>query len=145
VDAKTPELLSSLLSTYDQELELDKVPPIVVVADGAGPDSDDAEWARLGKARTVRKVRSLDRLLDQSTLLLHRDVSKLSDGQRTILADLYRSNKSLAGKKVLIVDDDMRNIFALASVLEEYKMKILSADNGPDAIGLMQKEPGIDA
>ena len=99
----------------------------------------------LARAPVVRKVESLDRLLDQSTLLLHRDASKLSDSHRTILADLYQSNKSLAGKKVLIVDDDMRNIFALASVLEEYQMRILSADNGPDAIELMQKEPGIDA
>ena len=124
---------------------MDNQPPIVVLGNGAEAGLDGTQWGRLAKARLVRKVESLDRLLDQSTLLLHRDASKLSDNHRTILADLYQSNKSLAGKKVLIVDDDMRNIFALASVLEEYQMKILSADNGPDAIGLMQKEPGIDA
>jgi len=65
--------------------------------------------------------------------------------QRKVLEDLYESNKSLAGKKVLVVDDDMRNIFALTSVLEEYEMKILSADNGRDAIELVREDPAIDA
>ena len=87
----------------------------------------------------------MERLLDQSTLLLHRDAVRLPDGHRGVLEDLYLSNKSLAGKKVLIVDDDMRNIFALASVLEEYQMRIVSADNGRDAIALLQKDPDIDA
>jgi HAMP domain-containing protein/signal transduction histidine kinase/DNA-binding response OmpR family regulator len=143
LDAHAPELVSTLLSSDGEQAEGDNQPPIVVLGNGADPD--DTQWGRLAGVRAVRKVESLDRLLDQSTLLLHRDASKLSDSHRSILADLYQSNKSLAGKKVLIVDDDMRNIFALASVLEEYQMKILSADNGPDAIGLMQKEPAIDA
>ena len=145
LDAHAPELFSAVLASQSEEGELENKPPVVIFGNGADVALDDARWERLARARVVRKVESLDRLLDQSTLLLHHDASKLSDTHRTILADLYLSNKSLAGKRVLIVDDDMRNIFALASVLEEYEISILSADNGPDAIGLMQKEPGIDA
>jgi len=78
-------------------------------------------------------------------LLLHRDAGRLPLHQRRLLEELYQSNKLLAGKKVLVVDDDMRNIFALTSVLEEYEMKILSADNGRDAIELVREDPAIDA
>jgi CheY-like chemotaxis protein len=61
-----------------------------------------------------------------------------------MLVDLHVSDKALAGKKVLIVDDDMRNIFALSAVLEEHDMVVLSADNGRDAIELLEGNPTID-
>jgi CheY-like chemotaxis protein len=57
---------------------------------------------------------------------------------------MYQSNKSLAGKRALIVDDDVRNIYALTSVLEQYNMNIVSADNGRDAIKLLQNDGAID-
>ena len=60
------------------------------------------------------------------------------------LSDLHESNKLLVGKKVLIVDDDARNIFALTSVLEEHEMNIVSADNGRDAINILLDDPDID-
>ena len=69
------------------------------------------------------------------TLFLHRDIAKLPEAQRQHAGRSARSpNKLLAGKQVLIVDDDMRNIFALTTVLEEHDMVIVSADNGRDAI-----------
>jgi CheY-like chemotaxis protein len=72
------------------------------------------------------------------------DINKLSEAQQKKLFDFYEYDKVLAGKKVLIVDDDMRNIFALSSVLEEYKMVISSADNGRKAIDILKKERNID-
>jgi len=60
------------------------------------------------------------------------------------LEALHRSDKVLPGKKVLIVDDDMRNIFALSTVLEEHDMAIVSADNGRDAIKILQQQEDID-
>jgi CheY-like chemotaxis protein len=92
----------------------------------------------------VRRVQSLDRLLDQSTFFLHRNVAKLPEVKRQMLLDLHQSNKILRGKKVLIVDDDMRNIFALSTVLEEHEMAIISADTGRDAIRILQDEPDVD-
>ncbi len=79
-----------------------------------------------------------------SSYFLHRDVSRLPDSKRQILLDLHESDKILDNKKVLIVDDDMRNIFALSSVLEEHEMIVLSADNGRDAIRVLQMEPDVD-
>ena len=79
-----------------------------------------------------------------TTFFLHRTVAKLPEGKRQLLLDLHQSDKLLAGKKVLIVDDDMRNIFALSTVLEEHDMTIVSADNGRDAIGILRDDPEID-
>ncbi len=98
----------------------------------------------LRNAYPVRKVHSLNRLLDVMTLQLHRDVAALTKSQRNKITDLYEFGKLLVGKKVLVVDDDARNIFALTSVLEEYQMVILSADSGREAINILQKEPDID-
>jgi len=92
----------------------------------------------------VRKAFSPERLLDLVAFSLHRNVSTLPEAWRKKLVDMHQSDKLLANKKVLIVDDDTRNIFALTSVLEEHHMVILSADNGRDAINILQHEPDID-
>jgi len=118
--------------------------PVIVFGDG-GPAADGTgDWKRLADTCTVRHVQSPDRLLDLTTFFLHRAVTNLPEGRRQVLMDLHQSDKLLAGKKVLIVDDDMRNIFALSTVLEEHEMVIASADNGRDAIRILQSDPAID-
>ncbi len=87
----------------------------------------------------MREVHSLERLLDEVVRALHIDVARVSERQRKVLEDIYGSTRALAGRRVLIVDDDIRNIFALSSVLEDYGMEIRTADNGRDAIALAQK------
>src|SRR5262245_48250872 len=115
--------------------------PVIVY----GQQSDgNGVWNRLADACTLRQVTSPDRLLDLMMLFTHRTVRQLADDKRQMLIDLHDSDRILAGKKVLLVDDDMRNIFALATVLEEHAMETVSADNGRDAIRILQTEPGID-
>jgi CheY-like chemotaxis protein len=87
----------------------------------------------------LREVHSVERLLDQVVMALHIDVSHVSDAHRKVLEDIYGSTKALAGKRVLIVDDDIRNIFALSSVLEDYGMEIKTADTGRDAIAIAER------
>jgi len=115
--------------------------PVIVYGD---EEVDTIAWKRLSKAYPLRKALSPGRLLDLLASSLHHNVATLPEGWRKKLIDLHQSDKLLADKKVLIVDDDTRNIFALTSVLEEHHMRILSADNGRDAINILQKEPGID-
>jgi CheY-like chemotaxis protein len=114
-----------------------------VILYGQHSDGDGA-WSRVADACTLRQVTSPDRLLDLMVLFTHRTVRELADDKRQMLIDLHDSDRILTGKKVLIVDDDMRNIFALATVLEEHQMTTLSAYNGRDAIRTLQSEPGID-
>ena len=107
--------------------------------------ADHPMSALLDQSCGVQHVQSLERLLERTTLLLHRPVGNLTNQQRETLEELHRHDAVLAGRKVLIVDDDIRNIFALASVLERYNMHILSAENGRDAIRLLQETPDVDA
>jgi CheY-like chemotaxis protein len=115
--------------------------PVIVFADG--PAADGA-WRRYGDVYTVRRADTPDSLLDLTTFFLHRPLAKLPDDQRQRLLDLSRAERPLAGKTVLIVDDDMRNIFALSTILEEHDMVIASADNGRDAIRILHDDPAID-
>ena len=92
----------------------------------------------------AREVRSLERLLDQAALLLHLPVAELDGEKRATLENIYSNDRVLAGKKVLIVDDDIRNIFALTSVLERQNMNVLAAETGKDAITQLQSTDGID-
>src|SRR5581483_7224072 len=87
---------------------------------------------------------SPERLLDLASFFLHQRVAELPEKKRAMLFELHQSDKLLAGKKVLVVDDDMRNIFALTTVLEEHAMVVVSADNGRDAIKLLHSEAEID-
>ncbi|HET6326987.1 MAG TPA: response regulator, partial [Planctomycetaceae bacterium] len=105
---------------------------------------DANAWRRLSQSATVSPVRSLDRVLDRALFYLHRPVAGLPEQRRRILLDLHQSDKPLAGRKVLVVDDDIRNIFALSTVLEDHEMLVVSADNGRDAIRRLQDDPGVD-
>jgi CheY-like chemotaxis protein len=105
---------------------------------------DDALLKRLAALYPVSMVHSADRLLDAMTVALHRGLDSLSENGRAAVAALHQSNQLLVGKKVLIVDDDARNIFALTSVLEEYHMDIVSADSGREAINILMEDPDMD-
>ncbi len=115
----------------------------IVVYGPAQPD-DEGAWRSLASISAVRRAHSLDRLLDQVTFFLHRDLEHVPARTHGILEDLHRTDKVLAGRKVLIVDDDMRNIFALATLLEDHDMVIASADNGRSAITMLKEQPDID-
>ena len=82
--------------------------------------------------------------MDEISLVLHRPVADMDEPQRQRLERLHEDDAVLSGRRVLIVDDDIRNIFALTSVLERYNMHILSAETGRDAIQILQDTPDVD-
>ena len=110
------------------------VPPLIVF----GPRYLDAERAanlhRLSRFSAVRYAPSLERLLDETVLLLHRSEDSFAASQKEILAQVRQADPVLAGRKILVVDDDLRNIFALTSVLEEHDITVLHAENGRGGI-----------
>ena len=136
----------AMLATIAEEIDrfsISAETPIVVLRDGVNAADADAGGI-ITRHPLARQVHSLGRLLDQTTLVLHQNVSELPEHHRSVMKDIYQSNKALDGKRVLIVDDDIRNIFALSSVLEEYGMKIVSAENGGDAIDILRNQSDID-
>jgi CheY-like chemotaxis protein len=115
--------------------------PVIVYGNGT---PDKGAWNKLQNMCLAGYALTEDRLLDLVTFYTHQNILGLSEKLKSTLSSLHQSDKQLAGRKVLIVDDDMRNIFALSSVLEEHNMEILSADNGRDAINILKEEPGVE-
>jgi CheY-like chemotaxis protein len=91
----------------------------------------------------IKGVESPERLLDETALFLHRVVSELPAHKQEMLEKLHRSDEDLRGRKVLVVDDDVRNIFALGSVLERHGMGVLTAQTGREAISLVESQDDI--
>jgi len=126
------------------QAEVNPAPSIVVCGTPSGIADVEDEIRRLARQSVVRYAESPERLLEETVLLLHRAESDLSDPQREILSSIRRSESTLAGKKVLVVDDDVRNIFALSTVLEQHGLQVVHAENGRAGIEMLLKTPGID-
>jgi CheY-like chemotaxis protein len=106
--------------------------------------SDEAELGRRAQGLALKHVRSRERLVDEVALFLHQRVADLPDEKREIVEQLHDEGAVLTGKRVLVVDDDIRNIFALVTVLDAHNMKTLSAETGRSAIDLLEATPDID-
>ncbi len=117
--------------------------PVILYSDRPPQDGDDPGRI-FAPSLAFRQACSPERLLDQTAFFLHAPIEKLPDTKRRTVEQLYQTDEILAGKKVLIVDDDIRNIFALTSILEWRNMVIVSAETGRDAIRILQTEPDID-
>src|SRR5262249_36048128 len=142
-----PDLPDMRLGTFAEELLREPGVhdcPVLVYSDGELSQEDDAGLRELAQKVALRCVRSPERLLDQVAFFLHHAVTKLPPERRQVLEQLHQTDKVLAGKKVLIVDDDIRNIFALTSILEWHNMTILSAETGRGAIKILQEQPDVD-
>jgi len=116
--------------------------PVVIYASKDIPRQETTKLTSLARTILLKTVRSPERLLDATALMLHRDTAKLTEPQRRMLETLHES--ALDGKKALLVDDDIRNIFAMTSMLERFKINVVSAENGKDAIDLLLKTKDID-
>jgi CheY-like chemotaxis protein len=92
----------------------------------------------------VKDVRSPERLLDETALFLHRVESKLPAQKRGMLERLHNTDSVFEGKKVLVVDDDVRNIFSLTSLLESHGMVVRFAEDGRSAISVLEANPDTD-
>ncbi|MFN2601153.1 MAG: HAMP domain-containing protein [Gemmatimonadaceae bacterium] len=118
--------------------------PIIVYT---GRELTGAEETRVKKyAETIimKDAKSPERLLDETALFLHRVEAKLPDSKRKMLEQLHDADAVIAGKNVLIVDDDVRNIFSLTSVLEDHGMSVRFSENGKDALSVLESNPGVD-
>ena len=118
--------------------------PIIVYTAKDLSRKEEEKLNRLAQTVIVKDVRSPERLYDQTALWLHRDPAKLPAEKRAILRRLHDPDKVLAGRKVLIVDDDIRNIFAMTSLLERYRMNVISAETGRAALELLHQTRDVD-
>jgi CheY-like chemotaxis protein/CHASE3 domain sensor protein/putative methionine-R-sulfoxide reductase with GAF domain len=144
VDLGLPDMSGfDLLEKIKSNEKLNKTPIIVYT----GKDLSKEEHSSLMKfANTVvlKTADSQERLLDETMLFLHRVESSLPKEKQHIIRSLHRTDEVLKNRKVLVVDDDIRNIYSLTNVLEEQGMDCLTAENGKVALSILQNDPAID-
>ncbi len=144
LDLRLPDMTGfELLEKFQAEPALRDIP--IVVFTGKHLSTDEENQLRaMAKSIVLKDVQSPERLLDETALFLHRVVTNLPENKQKMLEKLHDSNDVLRRRKVLIVDDDARNIFALSIMLENQEMDVVSATNGRQAIELIQSKPDIN-
>ena len=115
--------------------------PIIVYTGRELTEQEELELKGFTESIIIKNVKSPERLLDETALFLHRVEANLPEQKRRMLTQLHQADPVFAGKSVLVVDDDVRNIFALTSVLERHKMEVLYAENGLKGIEVLQRRP----
>ncbi|GBF07867.1 GAF sensor hybrid histidine kinase, partial [Deinococcus aerius] len=144
LDLKLPDMSGfDLIATLQKNPKFRAVPVIVYTAADL-TRGQETQLRRAAKSIILKDVRSPERLLDEVTLFLHRVEADLPEAKRQILEGARQQDPLLRGKRVLVVDDDIRNIFALTAVLERHHMQVFTAENGRDAISLLESTPDID-
>ncbi|MEX1186371.1 MAG: HAMP domain-containing protein [Gemmatimonadaceae bacterium] len=132
-----------LLERVKQDPGMQEMPIIVYTGKELTP-AEDTRLRKYAETIIVKDVKSPERLLDETALFLHRVEAKLPEQKRVMLERLHNSDALMAGKHVLVVDDDVRNIFSLTSVLEARGMEVRFAENGKDAIKALEDDPAVD-
>ncbi|MDB5337279.1 MAG: barA 4, partial [Planctomycetaceae bacterium] len=143
LDLRLPDMSGfDLLKKIQAEQELQGVPVVVFTGKDLSPD-EEALLKTMAKSIVLKDVQSPERLLDETALFLHRVVANLPANKQKMLEALHNSNEVLHGRKVLVVDDDARNIFALTTVLESHDIEAMSATNGRQAIDIIESTPDL--
>jgi HAMP domain-containing protein/CheY-like chemotaxis protein/signal transduction histidine kinase len=143
LDLRLPDMSGfDLLERFRDIPSLGDLPIVVFTGKELTPE-EDARLHTLARSVVLKGVESPERLLDETALFLHRVVSDLPPEKQKMIERLHRSDEALVGRKVLVVDDDVRNIFALSSVLERRGMLVLTASTGREAIATLESTPDV--
>jgi len=143
LDLRLPDMSGfELLERFRDTPYLSDLPVVVFTGKELTPE-EDARLHMLARSVVVKGVESPERLLDETALFLHRVVADLPPEKQKMLDRLHHSDDALQGKKVLVVDDDVRNIFALSSLLERRGMTVLTAGTGREAIATLESTPNL--
>jgi CheY-like chemotaxis protein len=139
LDLRLPDMSGfELLDRMQVDAEYSHV-PVVVFTGRELSDNEQSELRRKAKSIVLKGVQSPERLLDETALFLHRVIADLPESKQKMIEALHQSDEPLLNRKVLVVDDDVRNIFALNSLLERHNMQVINATNGQDAIRLVEE------
>ncbi|WP_240545803.1 HAMP domain-containing protein [Paenibacillus artemisiicola] len=144
VDNDLPDFALAALVRDLQKLPERRHVPIVLHASRKPLPGEAREAEELARHAVLKEAGTWVTLLEDTALFLHRKTENLTDSSREMLVRQRTSDESIAFKKVLVVDDDIRNIFALTTILERHNMQVLPAENGHDAIRTLEQNPDVD-
>jgi CheY-like chemotaxis protein len=137
-DLSIPQIVREM-----QKNPKNKYKPIVLNSSRKYTSEEENELEEIMKNAVIKEVKTTIQVLDETTLFLHRNAENLPEGPRESLVKMHQSDEMIEYKKVLVVDDDIRNIFALTTILERHGMKVIAAENGHDAITILEQTPDI--
>ncbi|MBO6277937.1 MAG: response regulator, partial [Pseudomonas sp.] len=144
IDLKLPDMLGNDLLKRMSTEEICSFPPVIVYTGRNLTRDEEAELRKYSRSIIIKGARSPERLLDEVTLFLHKVESQLSHERQTMLKTARSRDKVFEGRKILLVDDDVRNIFALTSALEQKGAIVVIGRNGREAIERLDEVEDID-
>ncbi len=143
LDLGLPDMTGFQLLKTLEEMKI-VIPPVIIYTGKDLTKEEEVELRNYAESIIIKGVKSEERLLDESSLFLHRMVEKLPEQKRKMIADLHNTELIFKDKKVLIVDDDMRNVFALSKLLSEKGFNLLKAEDGLKALEILKTVPDVD-
>ncbi len=144
IDLKLPDMLGGDLLKRMSTEDICSFPPVIVYTGRNLTRDEEAELRKYSRSIIIKGARSPERLLDEVTLFLHKVESQLSHERQTMLQTARSRDKVFEGRKILLVDDDVRNIFALTSALEHKGAIVVIGRNGREAIERLNEVEDID-
>ncbi len=145
IDLKLPDMTGEqLLQKMTEQEELASFPPVIVYTGRSLSRDEEDHLRKYSRSIIIKGAKSPERLLDEVSLFLHRVENKLSPDQRKMINAVRNREDVFEGRKILVVDDDVRNIFALSAALEEKGASIVVARNGKEALARLEDNPRMD-
>jgi len=144
LDIGLPDMTGFDLIYQLESLKDHTIPPIIIYTGKELTKEENNELQKYAESIIIKGVKSEERLLDETALFLHRTISNLPESKQVIINNLYDKEAVFHSKKILLVDDDMRNVFALSKILKERGMEIIKAENGKNALEMLDAHADID-
>ena len=144
LDIGLPDMSGIDLLRNLKNAEIESLPPVIIHTGQDISKEMEFELQNYSESIIIKGVRSSERLLDETALFLHQVIDELPADKRKIIMKLHDSDNMLHGKKVLLVDDDMRNVFALSKLFSDKGMEVLKAANGQKALDSLEEHPDVD-
>ncbi len=144
LDLKLPGMSGLNLLENIQASPVLKEIPVVICTGKDLTKEEEAKLKKYAQGVIIKGVSTPERILDDTSLFLHRAIDDMPESQRIMLEKFYTSDSILRDRKILLVDDDVRNLFALTTVLERYGLNVTTAENGKDALDILDDGSDID-
>jgi CheY-like chemotaxis protein/CHASE3 domain sensor protein len=144
LDIGLPDMSGFYLIHKLENIKGHKLPPVIVYTGRELTKEQYNDLQKHAESIIIKGIKSEERLLDETALFLHRTIKNLPKSKLQMTNDLYNKESVFHCKKILLVDDDTRNLFALSQILKDRGMEIIQAENGKNALEMLDLEPNID-
>jgi CheY-like chemotaxis protein/signal transduction histidine kinase/CHASE3 domain sensor protein len=144
LDLGLPDMSGFDLIQKLEDIKGHNIPPIIVYTGKELTKEENEMLQKYAESIIIKGIKSEERLLDETALFLHRTISNLPQSKQIMINSLHDKDAILHSKKILLVDDDMRNVFALSKILQERGMEVIKAENGIKALNMLEDHPDMD-